>query len=37
MPFFLCPFGHSTEKPVTKEEIDQDIPGMVAKLDLESL
>ena len=21
MPFFLCSFGHSTEKPVTKEEI----------------
>ena len=35
MPFFLCPFGH--EKPVTKEEMDQDIPGMAAKLDLESL
>ena len=37
MPFFLCPFGHSTEKPVTKEVLDQDIPGMVVKLDLESL
>ena len=37
MSFFLCPFGHSTEKPVTKEEMDQDISGMVAKLDLESL
>ena len=37
MPFFLCLFGHSTEKPVTKEEMDQDIPGMAAKLDLESL
>ena len=34
MPFFLCPFGHSTEKPVTKEE---DTLGMVTKLDLESL
>ena len=37
MPFFLYPFGHSTEKPVTKEEMDQDIHGMAAKLDLESL
>ena len=37
MPFFLCPFGYSTEKPVTKEEMDQDILGMAAKLDLESL
>ena len=37
MPFLLCPFGHSTEKPVTKEEINQDIPGMGAKRDLESL
>ena len=37
MPFFSCPFGHSTKKPVTKEEIDQDIPGMAAKVDLGSL
>ena len=37
MPLFLCPFRHSIKKPVTKEEMDQDIPGMVAKLDLESL
>ena len=37
MPFFLCPFGHSIKKPVTKEEMDQDIPGMVAELDLEPL
>ena len=37
MPLFLCPFGHSTEKPVTKEEMDQDIHSMVGKLDLESL
>ena len=37
MPFFSCPIGHSTEKPVTKEEIDQDMPSMAAKVDLESL
>ena len=36
MPFFfLCPLGHSIEKSVTKDEIDADVSGIVAELELD--
>ena len=38
MPFFfLCPLRDHIEKPVTKEEMDPDISGITAELDLVSL
>ena len=33
----LCPLRHNIENPVTKEEMDPDVSGMTAELNLESL